>query len=103
MLIPALDARIHPCYGVFSPVRGEYIELIGRAQLPVGTTTAFDLGTGTGVLAAVLARRGVPKVTATDINSRAVACARANLARFGYAKHVRVIETDLYPQKDGPT
>lgn len=96
--IPALDARIHPCYGVFSPVRGEYIDLLARAPLPARTMTAFDLGTGTGVLAAVLALRGVPQVTATDINPRAVACARANLARLGYAEHVRVIETDLYPR-----
>ena len=96
--IPALDARIHPCYGVFSPVRGEDIDLLARAPLPARTMTAFDLGTGTGVLAAVLALRGVPQVTATDINPRAVACARANLARLGYAEHVRVIETDLYPR-----
>lgn len=94
----ALNARIHPCYGVFSPVRGEYIDLVAHAPLPTGTTTAFDLGTGTGVLAAVLARRGVPQVTATDINPRAVVCARANLARLGYAGHVQVVETDLYPR-----
>lgn len=58
--VPALGgARVHPHYGVFSPVRGEYVDLVATAPLPVpAPRTAFDLGTGTGVLAAVLARRG---------------------------------------------
>ena len=33
--IPALGARIHPYYGVFSPVRGEYIELVADAAAAV--------------------------------------------------------------------
>ncbi|HYG32005.1 MAG TPA: methyltransferase, partial [Methylophilaceae bacterium] len=32
--IPALGAKIHPHYGVFSPVRGEYLDLVIRAPLP---------------------------------------------------------------------
>ncbi|MCZ9343368.1 methyltransferase, partial [Streptomyces sp. TRM76130] len=54
--VPALGARIHPHYGVFSPVRGEYVDLVAHAPLPTPTgrradrRTAFDLGTGTGVL-----------------------------------------------------
>ncbi|MFI5718050.1 methyltransferase [Nocardia sp. NPDC051750] len=97
--IPALDARIHPDYGVFSPVRGEYIDLVARAPLPPGVEQpqAFDLGTGTGVLAAVLARRGA-QVVATDINRRAVTCARENLRRLGLADRARVVEADLWPE-----
>lgn len=96
--IPALEARIHPCYGVFSPVRGEYIDLAAAAPLPgPAVQTAFDLGTGTGVLAAVLARRGVQQVIATDINPRAVVCARENIARLGYSGQVQTVEADLYP------
>lgn len=95
--IPALDARIHPDYGVFSPVRGEYVDLVARASFPSrDRPLIFDLGTGTGVLAAVLARRGA-RVVATDINGRAVACARANLRRLGLADRVRVVEADLWP------
>ncbi|NED50576.1 methyltransferase, partial [Micromonospora aurantiaca] len=68
--IPALGGdRIHPHYGVFSPIRGEYVDLVGEAPLP-STATAFDIGTGTGVLAAVLARRGVERVVATDLDPR---------------------------------
>jgi methylase of polypeptide subunit release factors len=58
--VPALGARIHPWFGVFSPLRGEYLGLIAQAPLPPGAQAlAFDVGTGTGVIAALLARRGV--------------------------------------------
>jgi hypothetical protein len=77
--IAALGASIHPHYGVFSPVRGEYLDLVAQAPLP-STELAFDIGTGTGVLAALLAHRGVQRVVATDQDPRALACARDNLA-----------------------
>ncbi|MCO4861454.1 class I SAM-dependent methyltransferase [Cupriavidus sp. WGlv3] len=99
--IPALADRIHPWYGVFSPVRGEYIDLVAAEPLPA-QTLAFDIGTGTGVLAAVLARRGVQRVVATDQDPRALACARENIARLGYAAQVEVIEADLFPAGRAP-
>ncbi|MDZ4099241.1 MAG: methyltransferase, partial [Methylophilaceae bacterium] len=46
--VPVLGAKIYPHYGVFSPIRGEYLELIAQAPLPK-TKLAFDIGTGTGV------------------------------------------------------
>ncbi|GGP51308.1 methyltransferase [Streptomyces abikoensis] len=98
--VPALGARIHPYYGVFSPVRGEYVDLVAQAPLPPGDparSVAFDIGTGSGVLAAVLARRGVGSVVATDQNPRALACAEDNIARLGLADRVRVVEADLFP------
>lgn len=99
--IPALGGRIHPHYGVFSPVRGEYIELVARVPLPA-TSLAFDVGTGTGVLAAVLAARGVTRVVATDQDPRALACANENLERLGYAGQVEVIRADLFPEGRAP-
>ncbi|GAB3812380.1 methyltransferase [Kribbella italica] len=92
VFIPALDARIHPYYGVFAPTRSEYVDLVADAPLP--GRTAFDIGTGTGVLAAVIARRGLA-VTATDISPSAVVCARDNLARLGLP--VEVLRADLFP------
>jgi SAM-dependent methyltransferase len=94
--------RIHPHYGVFSPVRGEYISLVNRADFPPAffervKFVAFDIGTGTGVLAAVLARREVTHIVATDSDARAIACARENLTRLGVIEHVKLLQTDLFP------
>jgi SAM-dependent methyltransferase len=94
--VPALGARIHPHYGVFAPTRREYVELVAQAPIPPATR-AFDVGTGTGVLALVLARRGIGEVVATDTNPAAVACARENAARLGLDTRVAVRHVDLFP------
>lgn len=103
--IPALGAppgnRIHPHYGVFSPVRGEYVDLVAQAPLP-SKTLAFDVGVGTGVLSAVLARRGVQRVVATDQDPRALACARENLQRLGLTSRVELQQQDLFPEGKAP-
>jgi tRNA1(Val) A37 N6-methylase TrmN6 len=98
---PAPDNRIHPHYGVFSPVRGEYLDLVAAAPLP-SRDLAFDIGTGTGVLAAILARRGVRRVIATDQDARALACARENVQRLDLAAQIEVIEADLFPPGRAP-
>lgn len=105
LVIPALgeppNNRIHAHFGVFSPVRGEYVGLVAAAPLPVTGQepfVAFDIGTGTGVLAAVLARRGVDRVIATDRDPRALACARDNVVRLGVSEQVRVMDADLFPE-----
>jgi len=98
VFIPALDERIHPWYGVFSPVRGEYVELVAQAPLPAGAKLAFDIGAGTGVLSAVLAHRGLQGVLATDVDERALGCARANVERLGLTGQVEIVRADLYPE-----
>ena len=104
--IPALgpgpDNRIHPHYGVFSPVRGEYLDLVAQAPLPADGSLAIDVGTGTGVIAALLARRGIARVVATDLNPRALACARDNLDRLRVADRVELLEADLFPPGRAP-
>jgi methylase of polypeptide subunit release factors len=98
--IPAIDGRIHPHYGVFTPIRREYVDLVAQAPLPeavASNSVAFDVGTGTGVLAAVLARRGIQRVVATDQDPRALACARENIGRLGLAGQVEIVEADLFP------
>ncbi len=103
VMIPALGAHIHPHYGVFSPVRGEYVDLVAQAPLPAGASElAFDIGTGTAVLAAVLAQRGVRRVVATEQDARALACARENVARLGLARQIEVVEADLFPAGRAP-
>ena len=94
--------RIHPHYGVFSPVRGEYVALVAKAPLPVSAASkaamvAWDIGTGTGVLAAMLARRGLQHIVATDQDPRALACARDNVARLDVGDLVTVVQADMFP------
>jgi len=100
--IPFLKARIHPHYGVFSPVRGEYIDLLAKAPLPANKALAFDIGTGTGVIAAVLARRGVSRVVGTDQDPRALACARENIDRLGLSAKIDIVQADLFPEGRAP-
>ncbi|AEK62191.1 methyltransferase [Collimonas fungivorans] len=99
--IAALGARIHPHYGVYSPVRGEYIGLVEAAPLP-STKLAFDIGTGTGVLAALLAKRGVERIVATDMDPRALRCARENLVRLELDGQVTLLQADLFPEGRAP-
>jgi Methyltransferase small domain len=100
--VPALGEglRIHPHYSVFSPVRGEYVDLVAKAPLPSALkehSVAFDVGVGTGVLSVVLARRGVQQVVATDMAERALVCARDNLQCLGLQNQVQLLQTDLFP------
>ena len=99
--VPALGTRIHPHYGVFAPNRSEYVGLVAGTPLPELVTTqsvAFDIGTGTGILAAVLARRGIQRVVATDLDTRAIDCACENLTRLGVASQVELVQANLFPE-----
>ena len=96
------EIRIHPHYGVFSPIRGEYIELVLKAPLPSAlqkNSIAFDIGTGTGVLSVVLAMREIKKILATDLHDRAIACAKENIARLGLSSQIEVLKTNLFPEE----
>ncbi|MET3129812.1 SAM-dependent methyltransferase [Oxalobacteraceae bacterium GrIS 1.11] len=100
--LEALGQRIHPHYGVFAPIRSEYVGLVAQAPIPPRAELAFDIGTGTGVLAAVLAQRGVKRVIATDMDPRALSCARENLNRLALADQVEVVQADLFPAGRAP-
>ncbi|QWE20209.1 class I SAM-dependent methyltransferase [Polynucleobacter sp. AP-Kolm-20A-A1] len=94
------EVRIHPHYGVFSPVRGEYIELVLKTPLPSAMkkeSLAIDIGVGTGVLAVVLALRDIQKIIATDIDERAIVCAQDNIARLGLQSQIEIRKTHLFP------
>lgn len=103
--VPALGgALLHPHYGVFSPVRGEYVRLVAEAPLPgacAAQPLAWDIGTGTGVLAAVLAQRGL-QVLAIDADPRALACARENIGCLRLPHPVHVQAGDLFPEGQAP-
>ena len=100
----AIERRIHAHYGVFSPVRGEYIDLVEKAPLPMqgqgkpaSELKAFDIGTGSGVLSCVLAMRGIGQIVATDLDARALICAKENITRLVGGRQVKLVEANLFP------
>jgi SAM-dependent methyltransferase len=102
--LPEAGGRIYPHFGVFAPIRREYLDLVRTAVLPAFAlaSVAFDIGTGTGVLAAILARRGIERVVATDLDPRALACARENVRQLGLSERVDVVQADLFPEGRAP-
>ena len=101
VFVQELHAVIYPHYGTFAPIRSEYLGLVAQAPLP-SQELAFDIGTGTGVLAAIVARRGVKHVVATDSEPRAIVCAQENLLRLGLADAVEATLGDMFPQGRAP-
>ena len=108
VFVAALGATVHAHYGLFAPVRSEYLDLVAKAPLPTPLDFIFDIGTGTGVLAAILAKRTEPsalhsspppQIMATDLEPRAIACAKENLDRLGsMAQRIALEMTDLFPK-----
>jgi methylase of polypeptide subunit release factors len=96
--IAALDGNVHAHYGVFAPTRNEYLDLIMQAALPPAQL-AMDIGTGTGVIALALAKRGIRKIIATDNNPRAIASASSNVALFGFTPQIEIQQSDLFPEQ----
>ena len=94
--VPGLSGKLHPHYGVYLPTRTDYVELL-LSVTDVRGKRVFDIGTGTGVLSFLLLERGAASATATDRDSRAVACARENAERLGFSKRFTAIECDLFP------
>lgn len=98
LLIKELGYHITPHFGVFSPIRSEYLSLVDQAELPPNRDMAFDIGTGTGVLSAILAKRGFKAIVATDTELRAIQCARQNLVMDrSIGARVELLETEEFP------
>lgn len=93
--VPGLEGRLVPRYGVFSPTRHAYVGLLDG--LDFTDRTVLDTGCGTGVLGFVALQRGASRVWATDLEPRAVACARDNARRLGLEDRYDVGEHDLFP------
>jgi ribosomal protein L11 methyltransferase len=62
------------------------LEEIEAAVAGGGIRRALDVGTGSGLLAAALARLGVPRVVAVDVDAGVLPLARANLRQNGAAR-----------------
>ncbi len=52
------------------------------------------------MIAALLAKRGVKKVIATELESRSLVCAKHNIQKLGFAGQVKIVGADLFPPTD---
>ncbi len=95
--VPGLPKPLTPHYGVYVPTRTDYVELMAHVK-DVKEKTVFDIGTGTGVLALLLLQKGAHRVVATDMEPRAVVCARQNAAQFGVTHRFSVEQRSLFPE-----
>lgn len=90
---------------VLNPVVFRSGEMLARtvASSPLAEPSAnraLDMGTGTGVGAVFLARRGW-QVVAVDINPEAVRCARANTLLNNLEDRIEVRQGDLFGPVEG--
>lgn len=93
--VPGLDGRITPRFGVFSPTRRAYVDLL--EHLDVDGCSVLDVGCGTGVLGFVLLQRGAASAVGTDMEERAVRCASNNANALGLDDRFRATQADLFP------
>ena len=93
--VPGLEGTITPRFGVFSPTRRAYVDLLENVDAARGSV--LDVGTGTGVLAFVLLQRGAAHAVGTDTEERAVRCANENARALGLEGRFRAVQADLFP------
>ena len=96
--VPGLEGALHPHYGVYLPTRTDYLELLLEVpRTEFAGKRIIECGTGTGVLSFLLLQRGAASVVATDLDSRALGCARDNAKLLGLAGQFQAVEADVFP------
>ncbi|MFT3713675.1 MAG: class I SAM-dependent methyltransferase [Archangium sp.] len=95
--VPGLKKKLVTRYGVYVPTRTDYLDVLSQLSNVKGAK-CFDIGTGTGVLALLLLQKGAASVVGTDVEPRAIACARENAKVFGETKFFSVEERPLFPE-----
>ena len=98
--LPVLGHRLHPFFGTYIPRRTEHLELFAQwlHAWDGDHRHAIDVGTGSGVLAFLAARRGFDRITATDTNPNAVESVRRDVARQDPPPPVTAVVADLFPE-----
>ncbi len=78
-----LGHSLHPYYGTYAPTRTSHLELFATwlSQYKGSKTRAVDVGSGSGVLALMLAKAGVEQILAIDDNPNAVHSLELELQR----------------------
>jgi predicted RNA methylase len=74
VFIPLLNRKIHPFYNTYFPTRYEHLELFAQwiKNYKGKKSSAYDIGTGSGILSYKLLDEGFEKVYATDNNINAL-------------------------------
>ena len=95
--LAVLGHRLHPYYGTYLPRRTAHLELFATwlSGWKGPRRTAIDVGTGSGVLALMLAKAGVAHVIATDVNPNACESVRREIARRPTPPPIEVRDGDL--------
>ncbi len=88
--INALGARITIKPHVYVPFDQSIIDLVQRRMRIEPGDRVLDMGTGTGVLALVAARKGARNVVATDLSRNSVENARENARILGMREKINV-------------
>lgn len=90
LFISALEGRVYVFPHVFVPSDQKVVTLLAD-HLDVGEADrVLDMGTGTGLLALLVARRGGRTIVATDSNPEAVKNARFNAHYWGFSERIDV-------------
>lgn len=69
--------------------------LLGAWVIPNGSKSILDIGTGTGVIAMMLAQKSPAKITAIDIDPQSTSQAQENVAGSIFRDQVEVIHTSF--------
>jgi len=87
------DLKIKICENVYPPSEDTFLLIDALKKYNVKRKKILEIGTGTGIIAIYLAKRGA-KVYATDIKKEAVQCAKEN-AKINKVK-IETIQSNLF-------
>ena len=99
--LAVLGQRLHPFWGTYVPTRTEHLELFGTwlSGWTGARHRAVDVGTGSGVLALMLAKAGFD-VVATDTNPNALHSLQLELEQR--PRSIQARQGDLLAGAEGP-
>jgi SAM-dependent methyltransferase len=99
--LAVLGRRVHPWYGTYAPTRTVHLELFATwlSAYTGSRERAYDIGTGCGILAFLLAKAGFERILATDANPNAVESVRRDLVR--HPAPIRCAVGDLFADQSG--